>query len=193
MARLIINVNLKPNNMKKIIILFVFIAGIATGDAQLYTTRNAFVSFYSKAVMENITADNNQVYSIIDAGKKNIAFSLLMRSFIFKKQLMQDHFNENYVESDKYPKAFFSGTYTGDVILGRDGLYKIMVKGNLTLHNVTKAIELPATMEVKDGKLSGNAEFKIKPEDYNISIPSVVRDNIAKELTITVNANYITH
>jgi hypothetical protein len=180
--------------MKKIIVLFLLIAGITSAThAQLYTTRNAYISFFSKAAIEDITADNNQVYSIIDAGKKNIAFSLLMKSFIFKKQLMQDHFNENYVESDKYPKAVFNGAYTGDVSLDKDGTYKIMVKGNLTLHGVTKPIELPATLEVKGGKLSGMAEFKVKPEDYNISIPSIVRDNIAKELTVTVKANYTTH
>ena len=180
--------------MKKIIILFILITSICSaGFAQLFSTRNAFVNFYSKATLEDIKADNNQAYSIIDAGKKNIAFSLLMKSFIFPKQLMQDHFNENYVESDKYPKAVFNGAYTGDVMLDKDGIYKIMVKGNLTLHNVTRPIELPATLEVKNGKLSGNAEFKIKPEDYNISIPSVVRNNIAKELTVTVKANYNTH
>jgi YceI-like domain len=180
--------------MKKILVLFILIASITSaGHAQLYTTRNAFINFYSKALVEDISADNNQVYSIIDAGKKNLAFSLLLKSFIFPKQLMQDHFNENYVESDKYPKAIFNGSYTGDVAFDKDGVYKIMVKGNLTLHNVTHAIELPATLEVKGGKLSGNAEFKIKPEDYNISIPSVVRDNIAKELTVTVKANYTTH
>jgi polyisoprenoid-binding protein YceI len=180
--------------MKKIITLFIVIVGIlTTGHAQLYSTRNAFVNFYSKAVMEDITADNNQVYSVIDAGKKNMAFSLLMKGFIFPKQLMQDHFNENYVESDKYPKAVFNGAYTGDVDLTKDGVYKIIVKGNLTLHNVTRPIELPATLEIKNGKLSGNAAFKIKPEDYNITIPSVVRDNIAKELTVTIKANYTSH
>lgn len=177
--------------MKKSLLIFILIASMhATGYAQLYMTKSAFVNFYSKASLEDITADNNQVYSIIDAGKKNIAFSLLLKGFIFQKQLMQDHFNENYVESDKYPKAVFSGAYTGDVALDKDGVYKIMVKGNLTLHNVTKAIELPATLTVKNGKLSGNADFKIRPEDYNIFIPSVVRDNIAQELTVTIKANY---
>jgi hypothetical protein len=180
--------------MKKLTILLILIASIvSTAHAQLFMTKNAFVNFYSKAALEDITADNNQAYSIIDGTKKNIAFSLLMKSFIFQKQLMQDHFNENYVESDKYPKAVFSGAYTGDVTFDKDGVYKIIVKGNLTLHNVTRVIELPATLEIKNGKVSGNAQFTIKPEDYNISIPSVVRDNIAKELTVTIKANYIAH
>ncbi|HTB51521.1 MAG TPA: YceI family protein [Ferruginibacter sp.] len=177
--------------MKKIIAFFILVISIsATGYSQLYITRTGFIRFYSKAVVEDITAENNQTYSIIDAGKKNIAFSALLKGFIFEKALMQEHFNENYVESDKYPKAVFNGSYTGDVILTKDGVYNIMVKGTLTLHNVTRTIELPATLEVKNGKLIGTAEFKIKPEDYNISIPSVVRDNIAKELTITIKAEY---
>src|SRR3569623_690738 len=90
-----------------------------TGYSQLYSTRTGFIGFYSKTPLEDIKAENNQVYAIIDGGKKNIAFSLLLKGFIFQKELMQEHFNENYVESDKYPKANFSGAYTGDVPLNK--------------------------------------------------------------------------
>src|ERR1700742_2873790 len=100
----------------------------ATAYSQLYSTRNGFVGFYSKTAMEDIKAENNQAYAIIDAGKKNLAFAVLLKGFVFPKELMQEHFNENYVESDKYPKANFTGTYTGDVDLTRDGVYKVMVK-----------------------------------------------------------------
>jgi hypothetical protein len=155
--------------------------------SQLYSTRAGFVGFYSKTALEDIKGENNQVYAIIDAGKKNLAFAALLKGFIFPKELMQVHFNENYVESDKYPKATFSGAYTGDVAPDKDGLYKVMVKGNLTLHNTTKPIETPATLEVKAGHLIGVAEFKVKPEDFNISIPSVVRDKIDKEITVKIN------
>jgi hypothetical protein len=158
-----------------------------TAFSQLYSTRAGFIGFYSKTALEDITGENNQVYAIIDAGKKNIAFAALLKGFIFPKELMQEHFNENYVESDKYPKASFSGAYTGDVEPGKDGVYKVMVKGNLTLHNTTKSIETPATLEVKAGHLIGVAEFKVKPEDFNISIPSVVRDKIDKEIKVKVN------
>ena len=105
---------------------------------------------------------------------------------MFPKELQQEHFNENYIESDKYPKSNFTGSYTGDVKPDKDGVYKVMVKGNLTIHGVTKPIETPATIEVKGGKLIGNCVFTLQPEDYNISIPSVVRDHIAKQVTITV-------
>jgi polyisoprenoid-binding protein YceI len=155
--------------------------------SQLYSTRAGFVGFYSKTALEDIKAENNQVYAIIDAGKQNLAFQLLLKGFVFTKELMQEHFNENYVESDKYPKASFSGAYTGNVQLNKDGVYQVTVKGNLTLHNATKAIETRATIEVKNGHLLGQAEFKVKPEDFNISIPSVVRDKIDKDMTVKVN------
>jgi hypothetical protein len=157
------------------------------GYSQLYSTRAGFVGFYSKTALEDIKGENNQVFAVIDAGKKNLAFAALLKGFTFPKELMQEHFNENYVESDKYPKATFSGAYTGDVTLGTEGVYKVMVKGSLTLHNVTKTIETPATLEVKGGHLVGVAEFKVKPEDFNINIPSVVRDKIDKEMTVKVN------
>jgi polyisoprenoid-binding protein YceI len=173
--------------MKKIIaLLCLAVAAHSAAYSQLYMTRTGFIGFYSKTSFEDIKAENNQVYAVIDAGKKNIAFAVLLKGFVFTKELMQEHFNENYVESDKYPKATFSGAYTGEVQLDKDGVYTVRVKGNLTLHNVTRAIESPATMEVKGGKLLGKTEFNIKPEDFQISIPSVVRDKIAKEVTVHV-------
>jgi hypothetical protein len=163
----------------------------AAASCQLYSTRSGFVGFYSKTALEDIKAENNQVYAIIDGGKQELAFQLLCKGFVFPKELMQEHFNENYVESDKYPKATFSGAYTGQVQLNKDGVYKVTVKGNLTLHNTSKAIETPATIEVKNGHLLGQAEFKVKPEDFNISIPSLVRDKIDKEMTVKVNIDCV--
>ena len=173
--------------MKKILLsVALIIVACASSYSQLYITRTGYISFFSQMPLEDIKADNNQIYAVIDAGKKNIAFTLLLKSFLFPKELQQEHFNENYVESDKYPKSNFTGSYTGDVKLDKDGVYKILVKGNLTIHGVTKPVETPATIEVKQGKLIGNCVFTVSPEDYNISIPSVVRDKIAKQVTVTV-------
>jgi hypothetical protein len=172
---------------KKCIAIFTLITAIhLTGFSQQYSTRTGFIGFYSKTPLEDIRAENNQVYAIIDAGKKNLAFALLLKGFVFAKELMQEHFNENYVESDKYPKASFSGAYTGDIQLDKDGVYKVIVKGNLTLHNVSKPVETPATLEVRNGRLLGQAEFKLKPEDFKIGIPSVVRDKIDKEMAVKI-------
>jgi len=175
--------------MKKLVFLLLLVIISYNGHSQVYLTRTAYIGFFSKTPAEDIKAINNQVYAAIDAGKKNIAFSLLLKSFTFTKELMQEHFNENYVESDKYPKASFSGTYTGDVDLTKNGVYNVTVTGNLTLHNTTKEITTPATMEVKDTHLIGTAQFKVKPEDFNISIPELVRGKIAQEITININAD----
>jgi len=176
--------------MKRTLALLLFAGLIAQASyGQLFMTRNGFVGFYSKTSMEDIKAENNQVYAVIDAGKKNIAFTILLKSFSFPKELMQEHFNENYVESDKYPKAVFTGTFTGDVNAAKDGVYPVTVHGSLNLHNVSKTVETPATIEVRGGVLIGHAQFKIKPEDYNISIPSVVRDKIERDLNVEVKIN----
>jgi hypothetical protein len=164
----------------------------AAAYSQLYSTRAGFIGFYSKTPLEDIKGENTQVYAIVDAGKKNLAFAALLKGFVFTKELMQEHFNENYVESDKYPKATFSGTFAGDIALDKDGVYKVTVKGNLTLHNVTRPVEIPATLEVKAGHILGMAEFKLKPEDFNIGIPSVVRDKIDKEIMVKINIDCTT-
>src|SRR3954453_3211073 len=150
--------------MKKTFIVLLLIVVCYKSYSQIYLTRTAYIGFFSKTPAEDIKAINNQVYAAIDAGKKNLAFSLLFKSFTFTKELMQEHFNENYIESDKYPKASFTGTYTGDVALTKNGVYNVTVTGNLTLHNTTKVITTPATLEVKDTHLIGAAEFKAKPE-----------------------------
>jgi len=172
--------------MKKYICLISVLAFFLSARSQTYMTKNGFIGFYSKTSLEDIKAENNQVYAIVDAGKKNLAFTLLLKGFIFPKELMQEHFNENYVESDKYPKASFSGGYTGDLNAEKDGVYQVLVKGNMNLHNVTRPVEIPATIEISQGKLSGHASFKMKPEDYDISIPSLVRDKIAREMNVEV-------
>src|SRR5580698_224174 len=116
--------------MKKILILIgVVLSGYTGAYSQQYMTRTGFIGFYSQTSLEDIKAESHQVYAVIDAGKKNIAFAVLLKGFVFTKELMQEHFNENYVESDKYPKATFSGAFTGD-LSDKDGVYPVKVKGN---------------------------------------------------------------
>ena len=176
--------------MKKIFFSAVLVlSGYFSAYSQLYMTRTGFIGFYSKTSLEDIRAESHQVYAVIDAGKKNLAFAVLLKGFVFTKELMQEHFNENYVESDKYPKASFNGSFTGDFTPGKDGIYSVTVKGSLSLHNVTRPVDVPATLEVKGGQVVGKAVFAVKPEDYQINIPSLVRDKIAKEMTIHVEVN----
>jgi hypothetical protein len=186
-----ISIMIQLNKIAMAAMLLVLMSPVVHG--QIYLTRSGFAGFYSRTPLEDIKAENNQVFAAIDPIKKTIALTLLLKGFIFTKQLMQDHFNENYVESDKYPKASFSGTFSGDVFLERDGIYKVPVKGNLALHNVSRPIETSATLEVKGGRILGQAEFRVKPEDFNITIPSIVRDKIAQEMNVEIRIECATN
>jgi polyisoprenoid-binding protein YceI len=155
--------------------------------AQTFMTRNGKVNFSSKTPLEDIKAENKQAVTAIDLGKKTVAVTLLQKSFLFEKQLMQEHYNENYVESDKFPKATFTGTINGNVGT-TPGTYKVTLNGNLTMHGVTKPVSAPAELEVADGKVTGKTAFKVKPSDFNIDIPSLVKDKIASEITVQVVA-----
>lgn len=160
--------------------------------AQNYFTKNGKISFFSKTSMENIDAVNNQVVSVVNTQTGDMAFSVLVNGFLFKKALMQEHFNENYMESTKYPKATFKGTIAdiGKVGFTKDGSYPVTVSGDLTMHGVTKKVSVPGTIVSKDGKFSAAATFTVLLADYNISIPSVVQNNISKTIEIKVDCNY---
>jgi len=166
--------------MKKITTLL-FTAAVACGNcsAQQYFTKNGFVSFFSSTMLEDIKADNNQVISVINASTGVIQFSLLNNAFHFKKALMEEHFNADYIESAKYPKSLFKGTIANisSINWGNDGTYNVTVTGDLSIHGETKNITIPATIKVKAGVVSANSVFKIKVKDYNISIPSAVKKN----------------
>jgi hypothetical protein len=154
-------------------------------------TKTGFIGFYSKTPLEDIRAENNQVYSVLDASSHRIAFAVLLKGFLFTKELMQVHFNENYVESDKYPKATFSGSCSGDMDLTKDGTYQVVIKGDLTLHGVTKPIETTAQLDVKNAHIKGSSSFKLKPEDFNITIPAIVREKIASEMNVKVQIDWV--
>lgn len=176
--------------MKKLLFLFSLSCTLLTAQAQPLVTRTGYIGFFSETPLEDIKAENRQVQAVIDPTKKTLAFALLMKSFLFEKELMQEHFNENFIESDKYPKSTFTGSYTGNVDLTRNGTYTIQVAGNLTLHGVTRNISVPATLQVQDKKLTGKSTFYLKPEDYNIKIPALVKDKIARQITVSVKTDF---
>ena len=179
--------------MKKAVFFILIAVAVALQiNAQKIYTKNGAISFFSKATLENISADNNEVVSLLDEQTGNLQFSLLIKSFHFKKSLMEEHFNENYMESDQYPKALFKGMITdhAKVNFSVDGNYSVQVSGDLTLHGITHSIASPGTIHVKAGVISADAKFKIKPADYKIVIPGIVKDNIAETLDITVSCTY---
>ena len=160
--------------------------------AQRVYTKNGSISFFSNSPLEDITAKNNEVMSVIDQQTGDIQFSVLIRSFRFKKSLMEQHFNESYLESDKFPKAIFKGVITdisGVNFIG-DGTYPVTVSGDLTIHGVTNKVVSKGDILVKNGIPTAQSSFNINLADYKITIPAVVKNNIAKTISITVSCLY---
>ncbi len=179
--------------MKKIFLpalLLFAVCSLAT--AQKYYTKNGNISFFSKTSMEDIKADNNQALSVLNVQTGELQFSLLIKSFHFEKALMEEHFNENYMESAKYPKSGFKGNIAdvSKVNFTTDGTYPVTVSGDLTMHGVTNKVSTSGKIIVKGGKITGTAVFKIALADYKIEIPKLVENNISKTIEITVNSLY---
>ncbi len=163
--------------------------------SQKYISKNGHIWFFSHTPVEDIEAHNNQVVSILDAATGNLQFSLLIKSFEFKKALMQEHFNENYMESDKLPKAGFTGKITNLQALDftKDGTYPAEVSGDLTIHGVTRSISTSGIITVNGKSLTASAKFIVSPKEYAIEIPSIVEDNIAKEIEVNIYVPYSTN
>ncbi len=158
--------------------------------AQKYLTREAYLKFFGSTPIENIEAVTNQASSVIDVTTNEVVFQVLLNSFTFEKALMQEHFNENYVESEKYPKCVFKGKIKEAVSLSKTGTYKVTIAGSMTLHGVTRPIEVSADITVEKSTIKLMSTFVIVPEDYEIIIPGAVRDKIAKSMEVTVKAAY---
>lgn len=172
------------------LILFIFIA-LGSTHAQKYITKTGHIRFFSETPVENIEAHNHQVNSYLDEQTGDFVFKVLMKSFQFEKALMQEHFNENYVESDKFPNASFTGKVLNmkDLNLTKNGTYNVKVEGELTIKGVTKKITEKGTFEVKDGRVNGKSTFNILLADFGIKIPNAVANNISKTIQIDVDVN----
>ena len=175
---------------KKCILGMAFLLSATIGFAQdRYFTKTGKIDFYSKAPMEDIEAKNKTVTAVIDTKTGAMQFAVQMKGFEFEKKLMQEHFNENYVESDKFPKCEFKGSITNnqDINYAKDGSYPARVKGKLTIHGVTKEVETSGTIKVAGGKLDASSTFNILLSDYDIKIPSVVKDKVSNNVKIVVD------
>lgn len=178
--------------MKKLTtLLLIILLSTTLVNAQKYMTKSGTIKFFSDTPMEKIEAENRQVNSALDFSTGNFVFKVLIRGFEFPKALMQEHFNENYMESEKFPNSTFNGKITNikDVNLGKDGVYKVVVEGDLTLHGVTNKVKVNGSIEVKAGKVSGSSSFNIAPKDYNITIPKAVIKNISEAIKVDVNVS----
>ncbi|SVB73660.1 uncharacterized protein METZ01_LOCUS226514 [marine metagenome] len=153
-----------------------------SANAQQYLAKDGTITFFSKAPVEDISAINNKVSAVYDAKTKALVFQLNITDFIFPKSLMQTHFNENYLESDIYPKS----TFVGKVTENKNGIAS--VEGKLTIHGETNFINVVGNLLVHENIVYiSDVKFIVKLEDYKIKIPRIVMYNIAEQIEVKVN------
>ena len=182
--------------MKKIILMGCLMAACTTqGMAQKYMTRTAKISFNATTAHspEKIEGVNSEVANILDAKTGDMVFQVMVKSFKFERELMKEHFDENYMESDKFPKAEFKGAVTNisEVNIAKDGTYNAKVSGKLTIHGVTKDVSVPGTFTVSGKTITAKAKFNVVLKDYGINVPSLVADKLSKEAIINLESALI--
>jgi len=182
--------------MKKIILsaACIFVMQFVTTNAsaqKVYATKTGQIFFNATGGIEKIAAVNNQVDSKFVDATGQIVLAVLVKGFKFENQLMEDHFNENYMESTKFPKSDFKGFITNikDVNFSKDGSYPVTLDGNLTLHGVTNKVTASGTMKIAGGVPEMEGTFKIKLKDYKVE-GLYIGDKIAPEVAITVKCKY---
>ncbi len=175
--------------ISSLLIVMLFISSSAI--AQKYITKNGNISFFSSTPVEDIEAHNNQVNAALDTESGDFVFKVLIKSFKFEKALMQEHFNENYMESHKYPNATFVGKLknANEINFSKPGKYDATIAGKLTIHGVTQDITESGTFEVEGDAIHGKSKFMVRVADYDIKIPKTVINNIAKEIEVTVDVS----
>jgi polyisoprenoid-binding protein YceI len=175
--------------MKKIFLLALLCIGFQS-NAQLFITTNGEVSFFSKTPMEDIEALNKNVSSIINTATNEVAVQMRITNFVFPNKLMQEHFNENYLESEKFPSATFKGKIKESVDLTVPGTYPITAAGSATIHGITRPIELKGTIVSTGSGLALTCSFDVKLVDYKIDIPKIVFAKIAEVIKVSSKLNY---
>jgi hypothetical protein len=178
----------------KTLTIFIFAMIFSTGifGQDIYFTKTGTIIFDSSTPLETIHAENKQVTSFLKTSDGELNFAALIKSFKFPNALMEEHFNENFIESSQFPKAVFKGKILNwsEIDLSNGEEQSVETEGELTLHGVTKRITAKAKLQRQNGKINGSSEFVVSAEDFNIKIPALVRDKIAKVVNVTVDLVY---
>ena len=165
------------------------VSGLKSQPVTIYHTTSGRIDFRSDAPLEIIRASSNDLLGVLDISKNNFSFKVVIRSFEgFNSPLQKEHFNENYLESDKYPEASFKGKIIEDADLTVDGTYEVRAKGNLTIHNVMQERIIKCAVTVKNKIITIHSNFTILLSDHNIPIPKVVYQKLANEIKVEVTA-----
>lgn len=176
--------------MKKLIAIAALFLNLHL-SAQEFVDRKGTVHFFSAATVENIEATTHSAVCAMNTGSKKVVAKIPVTSFVFKDKLMQEHFNENYLESDKYPYASLSGIIQENIDFTKDGVYDVTIKGTFEIHGVKADKEVKGKLTIKNGvPVNAIAKFDIKLADHKIKIPSLLGSNIAESEAVDVNFNF---
>ena len=157
----------------------------------VYKTNLGQVSFFSKTSAMDIQATSQVLNSIISPDNNNLAFSVQNTSFKFKNSFMEEHFNEKYMESDKYPRSTFTGKINEAVDLRKDGVYNVTASGKLSIHGVEQPRTIAGELTILKGKLHLKSNFNVKLVDHKIEVPTLVFEKIAEEIKVAVDSDFI--
>ncbi|HTK19721.1 MAG TPA: YceI family protein [Mucilaginibacter sp.] len=176
--------------MKYICFILFILLNITKTAQDLYTCKNAHITLFSKALIEDIKAETSAGVSVYNATTSELDFSVPISAFQFEKAFMQQHFNSDYMESDKYPRAIFKGKIQEHIDIAREGSYSVNVIGDLTVHGITQKRIIQGTVIIKNGVVSMASEFMVKCADHHIDIPQILFYHIAESIKVTVSATY---
>ena len=169
----------------KYLLFFVAIFTNALGvKAQIYTAQEMYIHFFSPAPIADIEAISNAATAILNFDKKDVEIDLKVSSFKFKKALMQTHFNEKYIESNKYPNAHFKGKFKDNVDLEKDGIYNLILEGRFSIHGVERPKTINCSILVRDKNITFETAFKLMSADYKIKAPDIIYRKVGQEVNI---------
>ena len=174
--------------MKKIILLAFVIATANIASAQIYIAKSCEISFFSSSPLENIEAINKNTKPIINTATGDVQMKIAITGFVFEKPLMQEHFNENYLESDKFPSAIFKGKINEKIDWTKDGEHKVTITGTFEIHGVKKERTFDGTVKIKGQEITISSKFNIHIADYNIKVPSLYVKNIAEDVEVKISS-----
>jgi polyisoprenoid-binding protein YceI len=176
---------------KLLVLLFCLCSGAAFSQQNQWICKKGETGFFSETVIENISAQNKNVVSIIDIAKREIAVRMNLTDFKFQNHLMEEHFNENYVESEKYPVSTFKGKIQEGIDWGRNGTYDISARGALSLHGVTKDMLLKGKVSISNGQIILLSNMDIVLKEFNIEVPSLLITKVSEVIAVKNKMIYV--
>lgn len=176
---------------KSALFILALVAGAFSLNAQIYKDNKTTVSFFSSTPVEDISATDTVATMLLNSKTGDVIANISIKGFVFPNLLMQEHFNENYMESDKFPMGSFKGKIKETIDYTKDGTYNVNIEGTLTIHGVAKPRTIPATVIVKGSSVTVDCKFEVALVDHNIEVPQAVGTKIAEKIQVTVNTTLV--